>query len=249
MTVSTVDESQRKAARVVGFAYLFAMAVSIFAETYIGGKLIVPADAAETARNIIANQLLFRVGIASSLVIVVSDVALITATYVILKRINENLAMCAAFLRLMQTAIYAVATLNYLDVLRLLSGADYLQPVGAEQVHALARLSIGSYGSGLGVAFVYLGLGSALFAYLWLKSRYIPTGLAALGVFASLLLGVGSLAIVLFPTLQRMMFPIYMMPMFVFEVGLGLLLLVKGLQPPRCLDPLQRSTDARNTAA
>ena len=228
MSVNAIDESQRNAARVVGFAYLFAMAVSIFAETYIGGRLIAPGDAGETARNIIAHQLLFRVGIVSSLIIVVSDVALITATFVILRRIDENLAMYAAFLRLMQTAVHAVATLNYLDVLRLLSGAGYLQPLGTEQVHALARLSVGSHAAGLGVGFVYLGLGSALFAYLWFKSRYVPRGLAGLGVFASLLLGVGSLAIILFPGLP--IFPFHMIPMFFFEVGLGLLLLFRGLR-------------------
>lgn len=231
MPIIAPDQSQRNAAKVVGIAYLFAMAVSMIAESYIGGRLIVPDDAGETARNIIANQGLFRLGIASSLVIVLSDVALITALYVILKRVNESLALYATFLRLMQTAIYAVATLNYLDVLRVLGDAAYLQPLGTQQAQVFARLSIGSYNAGLGVAFIYLGLGSALHAYLWLKSRYIPRGVAVLGVFASALLGLGSLAIVLLPGIRRIMFPAYMIPMFFFEVGLGVLLLVKGLRP------------------
>src|SRR6266511_6039761 len=54
MTISAIDESQRKAARVVGFSYLFAMATAVFAELYVRGRLIVPEDAAETARNIMA---------------------------------------------------------------------------------------------------------------------------------------------------------------------------------------------------
>ena len=46
MTISTIDESQRKAARVVGFTYLFAMATAVFAEMYVRGRLIVPDNAA-----------------------------------------------------------------------------------------------------------------------------------------------------------------------------------------------------------
>lgn len=229
----TVDETQRSAARVVGVAYLFAMAVSIFAESYVRGLVMVPGNAAETARNIVSHEGLFRLGIASSLVIVVSDVALITALYVILRRVNESLAMFAAFLRLMQTAIYAAATLNHLDVLALLSDAAYLQAAGTDQVQALARLSIGTYDAGLGVAFVYLGIGSTVFAWLWLKSNYVPRALAALGVGASILLAAGSFTFIVLPDLWARLFPGYMGPMGIFEVALGFWLLAKGLRPSR----------------
>jgi len=230
MTINTVDQSQRTAAKVVGFCYLFAMIVSIFAEMYIGGRLIVPRNAAETARNIMAHELLFRVGIACSLVIVVSDVTLIAALYVILKRVNEHVVLVAAFLRLMGTALYAAATLNYVDVLRILGTDASPQALATDQVHALARLSIGSYTAGLGVSFIYLGLGSAAFGYLWLKSDYVPRALAALGVFAPLLLAAGSLTFVLLPKIWAIVFPAYMVPLFFLEVGLGLWLLVKGLR-------------------
>ncbi len=35
MTLSNIDESQPKAARVVGFAYLFAIVPAVFAEFYV----------------------------------------------------------------------------------------------------------------------------------------------------------------------------------------------------------------------
>jgi hypothetical protein len=246
---SSVDESQRKAASVVGFTYLFAMAVSIFAEGYVGGHLIVPGNATETARNIMSNERLFRLGIAGSLIIVVSDVALIAALYVILKRVNEHLALFAAFLRLMGTAIYAAATLNYIDVLRLLSGAGYLQALSTDQLQALARLSIASYSAGLGVAFVYLGLGSTVFGYLWVKSNYIPRALSILGVIASFLLAAGAFTFILFPKLWVVIFPGYMVPMFFFEVGTGLWLLVKGLRHPRQPSPKAGSSAFAGSSA
>jgi hypothetical protein len=237
MTISSIHDSQRSAARVVGVAYLFAMAISIFAESYVGGRLIVPGDAAATARNVVAHERLFRFGIASSLIIVVSDVTLIAALYVILKRVNEHVALLAAFLRLMGTAIYAAATLNYIDVLRLVSGVGYLKALSTDQLQALARLSISSYSAGLGVAFVYLGLGSTVFGYLWVKSSYVPRALAVLGVVAPFLLAAGAFTFILFPALWAVIFPGYMVPLFFFEVGMGLWLLVKGLRDPRSPGP------------
>ncbi len=226
----SVDESQRRAARVVGFVYLFAMATSIFTEAFARGQLIVPDNAAETARNIVAHERLFRLGIASYLLCMASDVALIAGLYVILERVNRNLALFAAFMRLMETAIGVVATLNSFDVLRLLSGADYLQAFRTDQLQVLARIPLGAYGAAINVSFVFLGLGSAVFGYLWFKSNYIPKALAALGVFGSLLLAAGSFAFIIFPSLSRILLPAYFAPIFVFEVTMGFLLLLKGLR-------------------
>ncbi len=95
-----VDESQRKAARVVGAAYLVAMATAMFAEAYVRGRLVVDGDALATARNIMGHTTLFRVGIVSELATFATDVALITALYVVLAPVSRHLALFAAFLRL-----------------------------------------------------------------------------------------------------------------------------------------------------
>ena len=79
------------------------------------------------------------------------------------------------------------------------------------------------------IAFVFLGLGSTVFSYLWFKSRYIPRALAAWGIFSSLVLAIVSLAIMVFPGLAAVGLA-YMMPMGIYEVGLGLWLLFKGLR-------------------
>jgi Domain of unknown function (DUF4386) len=237
MTISTLDESQRQAARVVGFTYLFAMVTAVFAEMFVRGQLIVPDNAVETAQNIIAHERLWRLGIASYLICLLADVALITALYVILKRVNQNLALFAAFLRVVETAIGVAATLNSFDVLRFLSGANYLQALRTDQLQALARIPISVYGAGINVSFVFLGFGSAVFGYLWFKSNYIPRALAALGVFGSLLLAAGSFAIIIFPNLAKILSLGYMLPLGVFEITMGFWLLVKGLRPSAIAEP------------
>ena len=48
-SISAFDESQRKAARVAGFAFLFAMAIVVLANYGINFRLIIPGNAVDTA--------------------------------------------------------------------------------------------------------------------------------------------------------------------------------------------------------
>jgi hypothetical protein len=227
----TIEPEQRTAAKVVGFIYLIAMATSIFAELYARSPLIVRGDAAQTAINIAASERLFRIGSVIHLITFASDAMLAVALYVVVRPINRNLALLAAFWRLADCAILAVNMLNDFAVLRLLSGADYLRAFDTKQLQALARLLISVEAAGFQIGFVFLGLGSTLFSYLWLKSRYIPRALAAWGIFASLVLAIVTLAMMVFPALGTVGLT-YMAPMFFYEVGMGLWLLVKGLRVP-----------------
>ncbi len=243
MTFSAIDESQRKAARVVGFTYLFALVPAIFAEFYVRNQLIVLNNAAETARNIMAHEGLFRLGIASNLIVFATDVVLLTALYVVLERVNRSLALLAVFFRLIETAILVVAALNDFDVLRLLSGADYLRVFEADRLHALARLSIGAHGDVYNVGLLFFGFGSVVFCYLWFKSNYVPRALAAFGVFASVLVGASAFAFIIFPELAKIVtIGYYGGPIFVFELTMGFWLLLKGLRLSGIADPVRASS-------
>jgi hypothetical protein len=56
--------------------------------------------------------------------------------------------------------------------------------------------------------------------------------LAAWGIFSSLLLAIGSLAVILFPWFADKASMAYMIPMFFYEVPLGLWFLIKGVTVP-----------------
>src|SRR3984893_19222467 len=95
MTIGTIDESQCKAAKVVGISYLFALPPAIFAEFYVRTQLIAFDDAAQTARNIMAHERLFRLGTASNLTVIAVDAVLIIALYVVLMSVDRPLALFA----------------------------------------------------------------------------------------------------------------------------------------------------------
>ena len=66
-----------------------------------------------------------------------------------------------------------------------------------------------------------------MFAYLLLRSRYIPRALAGWGVFASVVFTTYNLAIIVFPGAVALMY-VALAPMGIYEIGIGLWLLLKG---------------------
>jgi hypothetical protein len=248
MTISDIDESQRKAARVAGFTSLFTMAIVSFAYLGIQAHLIVAGNTAETARNIMAHERLFRINIACDLIYCAGVVVLLTALYVILKPVNRSLALLAAFCRLVYALMWVVIALNLLTVLRLLSGADYLRVFETDRLQALARLYLGTPAYGVGLPFY--GLGSTVCGYLWFKSRYIPRALAAWGVIASVWCVTCAFAFIIFPDFAKTVNPWWFdSPMASFEMATGFWLLFKGLGPSGIAGPDKASDRAQAGAA
>ena len=232
MTSSTIDESQRKAATVVGLSYLLALPPAIFAEFYVRTRLVAFDNVAQTARNIMAHERLFRLGTASNLTVFAVNVVLIIALYVVLMPVDRSLALLATGWGLIETASLVVVTLSDFDVLRILSGPNYLHAFEPNQLQALARLSVGAHGAAYNVGLVLAGLRSTAFCYLWFKSRLIPRTLAAWGMVASTLMGACAFSFIVFPELKTVVsIGIYGGPIFVFELTMGFWLLLKGLRP------------------
>jgi hypothetical protein len=223
--------SAMAAARMAGLLYVIQMATAVFGEVYVRGRLIARGDPAKTAENIMGAERLFRLSIAGDLVTYVAVIVLTWCLYVVLRRVDEHMALLAVLFRLAENAVLCVATVNSLAVLRLLSGRGSLEAFEPGQLQTLASLALGIQGLGMSVAFILCGLGSAVFAYLLLRSRYVPVALAGLGMFGSLVLALVTFAGLVFPGLRAAVGMAYMAPMGVYEVGLGLWLLFKGIRP------------------
>jgi hypothetical protein len=210
-------------ARVAGFIYLLAMALGIFSQGSSSGKSL---PAMQPLRP--ATSRTMRV----SVVTFVTDVVIAWAFYELLKTVDRSLALLGALLRVADGAILAVTTFAGLITLRLLSGAAYLHSIPVDQLESLARVATSARGLAFYVGFVFLGLGSTIFAYLLFKSRYVPRILAGWGIFASILLAGGSLGVILSSWFADHLSMAFMVPMFFYEVPLGVWLLTKGVRLP-----------------
>jgi len=236
----TIEPAQHTAAKVAGFSGLFAMAVVVFANYGLLNPLIVPGNAAETARNIVAHETQFRVAIICFLIYSASVIVLLAALYVILKPVNWGLALVGALFRLVFALLWLLTTLNMLGALRLLGSATYLQVFEADRLQALARLHIGANFDDYYVGLPFFGLAATVCAYLWFKSNYIPKGLAAFGVISSAWCVICAFVFLIFPNFNKTVNDYWFdSPMAIFEMVLSFWLLFKGLKP---VDPNQAQT-------
>ena len=231
MAISTIDKSQRTAARIAGFAFPISFAIVVAVTFGIFARLIVSGNPAETARNILAHETLFRLGVAGDMAYCVGVVVLLTALYVILKPVSQNLALLAAFGRLVYALTWLLVTLNLFTALRLLTDANYSHAFGPDQLAALARLYLSGYDAYY-VGLLFWGLGAAVGSYLWFKSNYIPRALAAFGVISSAWCAACTFVYYIFPDFAKIVnLSWFDSPMAIFELALSFWLLFKGLRP------------------
>ncbi len=232
MTTGTIDASQRRAARVAGIALLFATAVVVFGEFYVSGNLVVRGDAAQTARNVLAHETLFRITIACNVIYVASILVLTTALYVILQPVHRGLAMIAALCRFVFALMWGLTALNMLGALRFLGDANYLAAFSADQLQTLARVHIAANFDAYYVGLPFFGLASTICSWLWFKSRYVPRALAAFGVVASAWCVACGFVFIVFPHFNKIVNDWWFdTPMALFELAISFWLLFRGLRP------------------
>ena len=233
MARRTIEPAQQTAAKVAGLSCLISFAIVVAVNFGIFARLIIRGNPAETARNILAHETLFRIGVAGDILYCVGVVVLLTALYVILKPVNQNLALLAAFGRLVHGLTWLLATLNLFTALRLLRDADYSRAFGPDQVPALARLYLSGFDAYY-VGLLFWGLGATVGSYLWFKSNYIPRALAAFGVISSAWCAACTFVFYIFPDFPKVVNLWWFdSPMAIFELVLSFWLLFKGLRTPR----------------
>jgi hypothetical protein len=234
VTASPVDDSQRAAAKVAGLSCLLTMAIVVFANYGLLNPLIVPGDAAETARNIVAHETQFRIAVTCFLIYSAGVVVLLAALYVILKPVNWGLALVGALFRLVFALLWLLTALNMLGALRLLGSASYLQVFESDRLQALARLHLAANFDDYYVGLPFFGLAATVCSYLWFKSGYIPKALAAFGLVSSAWCVLCAFIFLIFPHFNKIVNDYWFdSPMAIFEMVLSFWLLFKGIRAPR----------------
>src|SRR6195256_4135357 len=232
MTISTVDNSQRAAAKVAGWSGLLTFAIVVLGNYVLLNPLVVPGDAAATAQNVVAHQTQFRFTVVCFLTYSLGVVVLLSALYVVLEPVNRGLALVGALFRLIFALLWLLSPLNLLAMLRLLSNANYLQVIEPDRLQALARLHLGATFDDYYVGLPFFGLAATVCAYLWLKSNYIPKGLAISGVIASAWCVLCAFVFLIFPHFNKIVNAWWFdLPMALFELIVSFWLLFKGLKP------------------
>ena len=231
MTNHNTDMSLHKAARIAGFMFLFAFIVPTLNWALVLSKFNVVNNALATANNIMANEFLFRMGLTIELIMSLGLIVLALALFIILKTVNKSLALFALLLKVVEATIAAVIVLVSFAALQSINREVYPAAFTLEQLQFPAGLILNSHTALFSIPMVFLGLDMMVFTYLFLKSKFIPGVLAGFGILSFALIFTHALMFILAPEYAAMPVNqiIFWAPSGLFEIVVGIWLLVKGI--------------------
>ena len=164
-----------KQARIVGFLYLLLAILGPIRLIYVPTKLFVHGDAAATAANIQAHELLFRLGIGADLAGAVVIIFLALAFYRLFKDVDWDQAVLLVVTGgILPAVLYFVNTVNDSAALALVNGADYLKVFTEPQRFALARFFLDIHYYLIVSSEVLWGIWLFPMAVLTIKSGFLP---------------------------------------------------------------------------
>src|SRR5438552_18374621 len=223
----------RQLARIAGALYLINIVLGAFAISIVPAIVVVAGDAAATAQNIQTHELLYRLGLVAHLVVTVTNVPLALIFYELFKVVNRRLALLDAFFILVATAIEAAGLLNEFAPLVLLGSESYTSALPAAQLQALAYLPTVLSGIHYSIHTVFFGFDIIIFAYLVLRSTFLPRAISVLLAIDGLAYLVYSFANLLAPGFAAQLVPWIQLPALIGEGSLCLWLLVVGVDVER----------------
>jgi len=188
-----------KTARVAGCLYLMLFPLGIFGIIYVPSSLIVLGDAATTASNIMANELLYRLSIVTALTLQIVYIFLALALYKLLNPVDKNNAVLMVILVLVAAPIAMLNELNHVAVLLVLSGSDLLTTFSLDQVQASVPLFLNLHEHGVFIAQIFWGLWLFPMGYLIFKSNFLPLALGILMIIGGFGYLVDSFVYFIFP--------------------------------------------------
>jgi len=200
-----------------------------FSMMYVPTTVVVPGDAAATAEKLVAAESLFRFGILSDTVIILTEVVIIGLLYSLLKPVNATVSLMAAMARLAMTVVIGVNVMNNIVVLLLLSGAGYLGAFSPGQLHALALLFLNVHEQVVHIWEAFFALHCLLLGFLIFRSRFVPRVLGPLMAMAAAGYLASAFGNLLYPESEAILAPIVAITAILGELPFFLWLLIKGV--------------------
>ena len=171
------DTNPRTAAVIAGIGYVILFVLAIFANFFVREGLVVTDDAQTTAANIAESEGLFRLGMASFLVIFLVDVVVAWALYIVFRRANRDVSLVAAWFRLVYTLFLGIALIYLFQALQFLSGSGFLEAFDTAQREAQALIALDTFNSAWLIGLAAFGVHLIVLGGLILRSGAAPKAL------------------------------------------------------------------------
>ena len=230
-------EPNNKLVKATGIMFLFSLFFPLLNWAFILSRLTVSGGVQDIAENMMKHEHLYRLSIANELVLAVSVVITAVLLYIILSPVNKFISLLALSARLMEAFIITVFGLIGFTGLLFMNENSVIHAFSQEEVKTALGFFFNIHTS-LTASFpmLFIGIGLTLYNYLFFKSKCIPCIISGFGMLSYTLIFLYAV-INLLSTRQNAVFQmICWSPSIVFEIIIGIWLLVKGAQVKPCIN-------------
>jgi Domain of unknown function (DUF4386) len=224
-------------ARLTGLLLIVMAVCAVFADLGVRTALVVPGNAAATARRILASESLFRAGFLGYLIAFLCDVPVSICLYLLLAPVSRPLSLTAAGLRLVYAAIVGASLLQYFGAIVVLAGRSSFSAFPPEQLEALALLFLSLFKHGFSLALVFFGVHLLVLGALLSRSTRFPRVFGGLIALAGLSYLTDTLLFFLAPAFHTKVAPVLAVPAMA-ELLFAVWLVVKGVKRPLAGEPI-----------
>jgi Domain of unknown function (DUF4386) len=221
----SVHLAPEKMARIAGGFYLAFVLASVLAGV-LGHIGMGGVD--QVYQAIVTNDGSFRLALVVALISAFLFVMAAWGLYVLLRPVNEQLALLFLLLNAIGVAIQCASMFSLISAMLLGDTASRMQAYSAAQLEGLGYLSANLYKTGFVTAQLFFSAWLFPLGYLVYKSGFLPKFLGVLLLIDGFAILIWFLQGLLLPSLPAISYPGFAVS-FIAEVGLGLWLLVKGV--------------------
>jgi hypothetical protein len=214
-------------ARGAGLLYLFYIITSVVANLF--GKFVF-VDAPVTVNHILTHATQFRIGFVINLFSAVLFLLAAWALYVLLKPVNEDLALLFLLFNVVGFAVWLFSSLCLFASLVILNETEAIKAFQPDQLKALAVFFFGLYKTGVFIAQVPYGVWLFPLGYLVLVSKFLPKILGMLLIADGVCQFVYVCQRFILPDLGVIAYPCLVIS-FIAEISLALWLTIKAVKP------------------
>jgi len=207
--------------------YFLESASSVWGQLLTIGGVVASGDAAATANSILANEPIFRLAIAASLLAVVFHLFVAVLFYDLFKPAGRRPALLGMLFLVVACGIQAFAALLPIGALIVLGGTRAFSAFTVEQLQALALMLLNWNLQAYNTYLVFFGCWCIVIGYLVFRSTFLPR---ILGVGMALA-GIGY-TVYLYRPLAQAVSP-YNLALGVGELALLLWLAFRGVNAAR----------------
>lgn len=220
-------QSNKRTARIAGATFLIVFICGIFAEFFVRQEIIISNDIAGTAQNIKNEESLFRLGIASDLMMVLAFFIYGYLLYTLFKSFHKNLSLLLLLSVSISVAILALNTQNQFGMLLLFNDGLGLTQ---EQLYGQLQYYEQQHTNGYIIAQLFYGLYLFPLGYMIIKSGMIPKFIGVLLILGCLGDLIASFTHFISPEATSLLIDNVTVPADLGEISMCLWLLIMGVK-------------------